>query len=1048
MDIAERLATALADRYSIERLLGRGGMARVFLAQDLKHDRRVAIKVLHPEIAESLGPERFLVEIQTIARLQHPHIVPLFDSGQADGLLYYVMPYVEGETLRERLNREKQLTLDDALQITREATDALSYAHGEDVIHRDIKPENILLSGGHALVSDFGISRAVAIAGGEMLTGSGVAIGTPAYMSPEQGTPPFNVDARSDVYALGCVLYEMLVGEPPFTGPTVQAIIARHATETPPSVRVVRPGVPLSIEQVIEKSLEKSPADRFSSATHMQTALATASRKSRATQLLRSRRRWIFGTGAAVVALAVISVFAATQLRPEAPLELDLYVVTPFGHRPGAAPALLNGDMCEFHLSRAFEEFSPSIRTVGKWRVEEQRRAAGVTDPMHKDWLRIARGLHGGNLVEGEVAQHGDTVLLQAVLYETRKRGKQRNSARASFVLGVDDLDAVFEQLAADLLGIPMGPSGKPTTRDLRAAEAFHHGRMAYEEWDLVSAERGFREAVTRDPHFADAHLWLAQTLLWQGRSEWRQAAVGAHRLRDRLTKRDQLRVAALNALAERQFPQACEQYETLIAQDSGDVLAWVGLGDCHRLDDAVLPDTLSPSGWRFRTSYNSAVSAYRSALELLPSFGRVFAGRAYAPLFQVLTVRGTQVRFGRAVAADTGGFLAAHVELEADTLAYVPYRQDMVAHRQPPASTNQAVTRNRRIFADMALRWVATLPQSSQAHSARGLALELLGQIDSTRYGDSSAFAEVRRARQVARDPEEELGPAIAEVRLLIKSQQLVRARVLAESLLAQWPDPDPFQAHELVGLAALTGKVYRAGELAERSAPMFRESPGQLADVPLPVLEARERLGAYAALGAPVESLPILAARTDTRLNAQVGTPPAALRHELLDIPMVLAFPWIGVSDIHRPAARDLLIQFQWALVRGDSAGLRQRLDSLRVADRALLRGEVALWAVYGEAWLMLQLGDTTAAVEHLESSISPAVIHTLRPSFITSPRDAAAFVRSMALRAEVAAASGEAVVASQWARRVVALWDGAEADLRPLVEVMRRLQGPAEQ
>ena len=217
----------------------------------------------------------------------------------------------------------------------------------------------------------------------------------------------------------------------------------------------------------------------------------------------------------------------------------------------------------------------------------------------------------------------------------------------------------------------------------------------------------------------------------------------------------------------------------------------------------------------------------------------------------------------------------------------------------------------------------------------------------------------------------------------------------------------------------------------------------------MPLPVLEARERLRAYAALGAPVESLTTLAARTDTLLNAWVrGTPPAALRYEVLDIPMALAFPWIGVSDIHRPAARDLLIQFQWALVRGDSAGLRQRLDSLRIADRALLGGEVPFWAIYGEAWLMLQLGDTNAAVEHLESSISPVVIHTFNPSLLTSPMNAGALVRSMALRAEVAAASGEAAVASQWARRVVALWDGAEADLRPLVEVMRRLQEPAEQ
>jgi serine/threonine-protein kinase len=224
----DRLRTALGERYAVERQIGEGGMATVYLARDLKHERQVAIKVLRPELSVSLGGDRFLREIRVAATLQHPNILGLYDSGEAEGLLYYVMPFVEGESLRDRLTKEQQLPLHDALQITREAAEALQYAHEHGIIHRDIKPENILLMGGHALVADFGIARAVE-ASGEKLTQTGMAVGTPHYMSPEQALGSDHVDARSDVYSLGCVLYELLIGQPPFTGPNSMAIMARHS---------------------------------------------------------------------------------------------------------------------------------------------------------------------------------------------------------------------------------------------------------------------------------------------------------------------------------------------------------------------------------------------------------------------------------------------------------------------------------------------------------------------------------------------------------------------------------------------------------------------------------------------------------------------------------------------------------------------------------------------------------------------------------------------------------------------------------------------------
>ncbi len=273
-DLLDRLKTALADRYAIEREIGAGGMATVYLAEDLKLHRKVALKVLRPELAAALGPERFLREIEIAAKLHHPHILALHDSGEADGFLYYVMPYVEGESLRDRLSREKQLPVEDALQIAREVADALGSAHRHDVIHRDIKPENILLEEGHAVVADFGIARAIHAAGGEQLTETGLAVGTPAYMSPEQAMGSKELDGRSDLYSLGCVLYEMLGGEPPFTGATVESIVRQHITVEPRPVTALRPAVPAEVVAALSRVLSKAPADRFSPAAQFAEALA------------------------------------------------------------------------------------------------------------------------------------------------------------------------------------------------------------------------------------------------------------------------------------------------------------------------------------------------------------------------------------------------------------------------------------------------------------------------------------------------------------------------------------------------------------------------------------------------------------------------------------------------------------------------------------------------------------------------------------------------------------------------------------------------------
>jgi eukaryotic-like serine/threonine-protein kinase len=367
-DPAIRLSAALGDRYAIERELGVGGMATVYLARDLKHDRRVAIKVLKPELAAVLGAERFVTEIKTTAALQHPNILPLHDSGEADGLLYYVMPYVEGESLREKLDRETQLGVDEAVGITREVADALDYAHAHGVVHRDIKPENILLHDGRPMVADFGIALAVSAAAGGRMTETGMSLGTPHYMSPEQATAEKDITGRSDIYSLASVLYEMLTGDPPHTGKSAQQIIAKIVTDTPRPVTELRKSVPPNVAAALAKALEKLPADRFESAKAFAGALTNpVFRHGAATGAAPTARGISRGAFATVAAAAVIAIAAAAWgwLRPipvsSAP---PMLMAFPFGADDSIGSTLLDSVQNFGRPSRTAFAFAPDGRTL------------------------------------------------------------------------------------------------------------------------------------------------------------------------------------------------------------------------------------------------------------------------------------------------------------------------------------------------------------------------------------------------------------------------------------------------------------------------------------------------------------------------------------------------------------------------------------------------------------------------------------------------------------------------------------------------------------
>ena len=385
----DRLATALADRYRIDREIGQGGMATVYLAEDLRHGRKVAVKVLLPELAAVLGAERFLSEIHVTAGLQHPHILPLFDSGQADGQLFYVMPFVEGESLRARLDRERQLPIDDALRIAHEVGSALSYAHRHGVIHRDIKPENILLHDGHALVADFGIALAVTSAGGGRLTQTGLSLGTPQYMSPEQATGEREIDARSDLYSLAAVTYEMLSSEPPHTGNTMQAVIARMLTERPRNVRSLRPSVPDNVASALDIALERIPADRWGSIDEFEKALegkitrAASSRDNVATVRSVSTSQWrstirnpvTLALAAIAIVTSAIAVASIINRKPPIDLPTARFVLTlPHGaeHAPPTQTAFAvspDGKWIAFRARVAPSQGMMYLRSIDDTRI-------------------------------------------------------------------------------------------------------------------------------------------------------------------------------------------------------------------------------------------------------------------------------------------------------------------------------------------------------------------------------------------------------------------------------------------------------------------------------------------------------------------------------------------------------------------------------------------------------------------------------------------------------------------------------------------------------
>ncbi len=645
IDLLTELQAALTSHYTIERELGRGGMACVFLAQDVKHRRPVAMKVLRPEVAAVVGAERFLREVEVIARLTHPHILPLHDSGEAAGFLYYVMPFVEGESLRERLNREKQLPLDDALQIAREVADALSYAHSHGLVHRDIKPENILLESEHAVVADFGIARAITAAGGEQLTATGVAVGTPAYMSPEQAMGEEPLDGRTDVYGLGCVLYEMLAGQPPYTGPTPQAIIARCLTQPLPPLRPLRETIPAAVEQAIARALARVPADRFATAAQFAEALAesqrevpTARRRARAKPRARgapepkaqrthigrlavlplenlspNQEDDLFADGmtdalittlAQIGALRVISRTSVMQYKsgrkplPEIARELKVETVVEgtvlrSGNRVRIAAQLIHAPTDTHLWAKNYESDLRDILTL----------QSDVAQAIASE-IQI-------KLTPQEQARFAQTRPVDPEAYEAFLKGRyhwyrrspdalkralaclQRATAKdPTYALAQAGLADAYNTLGWDLFAVLPPAEAFPKAKvagqkalalDPNCAEA--HAALGWAaagyDWDWVTAEREFRSAIELKPHYGPVHIWYSHFLKAMDR------IAESFEESKRAIECDPLGLVlnmhmGWHYVYEREYEQAIEQLRKTLELEPGFILARLFLGEAY----------------------------------------------------------------------------------------------------------------------------------------------------------------------------------------------------------------------------------------------------------------------------------------------------------------------------------------------------------------------------------------------------------------------------------------------------------------------------------
>jgi tetratricopeptide (TPR) repeat protein len=1019
----------------------------VHRARDVLTDATVAIKILKDELAHSIGADRFLREVRLTQGLHHSHIAEVIDSGEADGRLFYVLPFMEGGTLRSRLQRDKQLPVEEAVRITCTIARALAYAHGQGVIHRDVKPENILFTAGEARLADFGIARAVEKAIDESTTSTGLVRGTPAYMSPEQASGSRDYDGRSDLYSLACVLYEMLAGMPAFMGPTPESIIAQRFAHRPREIRVYRPSVPTELELVVAKALELSPADRYATAQFFADALIdamarAAEREHRSTTAaLAPAPRGSLRRRSALIGAAVLTVGLAAWLgvRPRvqagAIARADTTTIAFF--------SLAGGD------SVTARRMTESLRdALGRWRgIAIADPASAASDDARRplsasigDAAAASIAAGAGRFIRGRLVSEGAGWRVQATLYDAREQ-RPLQTAMASIVGSLDGAEGALRAVADSLLLRGINGS-EATSKVLPAVQLYAQGRRALGQWKLGQADSLFNAALELDPRFGRASLWLAQLRSWRldQITSWKSAAERS--IADSTLTPYEARLAgALVAMAQGDFAHACSLYDELRSLNDRDPAAWYGLGQCRHRDKLVVRDARSPSGWSFRASYQQAARAYARGLELSLGVNQSCETDAVDRMGRLLFTNRPLLRSGVASPPETTTF-AAYPEWRGDSLAFVPYPRSWFAAgrvRLDPAAKDAATSHMRETFGQIARSWSASVPRCSGAKEAVARWLEM--------KADPASADTLVVARTLATDdPTYRLRLAAEEVFVRVELEVnglrtgVAAAASLADSVLAANPEPSGKQAALLASLAALTGRCGKAASLQGRSTT---PATATLYNVSVSVMSEVDSLTLLAALGcASLSRSPAIERiMTGVRSVTPNASQQTLLEYSLLGRAVSMSFP-LDSPSVSRlaDASADYLLRAEAAVARRDTATARTIL-----AERGQARGPssealITPDALYAETRVRLAMGDTADARAWLYPALSRATIVSVG---LDDPVGVAALVRCLAIGAELARAHGELDLSRRWAHTVSLLWRHSDSALRADVGRMSRLE-----
>jgi hypothetical protein len=1041
--MAATIRAAMSGRYLIERELGHGGFATVYLARDLKHGRRVALKVLKAEVASTIAADRFLQEIRTTASLNHPHILPLFDSGTEDGLVYFTMPYVPGKSLRDRLNQQSTLEPDSAIRLAQQMADALVHAHAAGIVHRDLKPDNVLLGpDDHVWISDFGLCRALSSATDHRLSGTGLAVGSPRYISPEQAAGEVDVDARSDIYSFGCLVFEMLTGEPPFRERTVASLLAKHLSAPTPSARERNPALSASADAALRRAMSKEPADRFADARAFVRALAGDSPQGIASRPKAAshagawrwfRSYWPVPVTAVSVALVLFVLNGLSGasfrslIRRGPPPDTTRFAVLPFSQHGSGETHYAQQRV---HEALAFWE---GITMVDQFQVEDAVARHGGTIISLDAARRTARGLGAGRFIRGSVTAESDSLLVYAALYDAVQVGPALAEYSMRMHRLASDIEPYFIQLADALLFRNADVPPRSNATDSRPAlDAYLAGQQAVARWDLERADSLFTAATTFDGEYGRGLWWLAHVRLWRAltRAEWSHPAERAAGLRDELPDREQELLAAMLALARDDYAEACAGYAALLEQNARDFAAVFGMAECHRRDGLVMRDASSPTGWSFRSSGHLAVQYYKRAFELVPATHRAFrSGRFERLRNNIFYTAPTVTRVGRN--AEGEHFRASPAWL-ADTLAFHPLSVDEFESgaRIAGPSTETAIRMMRRIFFEVTTVWVTAYPRSADALEARATAMELLG--------DGRALPTLREARSLTDDPEHDLNLVISEFWLRIKRAiprdrtELQAARLLADSILSRTHE-EPHTAGRMAAVAAVTGRVHVAARLSRAAVVSL---------MPVGISNSGAALLAFAAAGGPADSIAVLERAVESAIVNTIAPADADdARLEHLGRAAPLAFPVYRMRIVGTAAgARDYLVAAHAAFANGDRASTRRTLAAMTSTRASLQPADIQFEALLPEAWLFLQMNDLEAARDRLEPTLN--AVRFIEPGGLEGVAAAGAFARALLLRAEIAEAVGDIESAQVWSSAFAELWRRADAEVQPLARQAGRL------